>query len=133
MEGEEEDGWVQPSVAIYENGRIHVRDKACDKCLFGKERLVDGRRAREIVTNTRRQVGGSFVCHRSQLYDEHDAICAVWFERFAQEDVVLRLAVAMGVIERVGETSGVRDQSGVGDPVGDDPALGDDEGGAEQR
>jgi hypothetical protein len=100
------------STEVYRGGRLHVRDAACDRCLFGSARLVDGARAREIVAAARSREGGSFICHRSMVSDEPPAICAVYFDHFAREDWVLRLAIAMDIVDRVttGESNGAHDQ-----------------------
>ena len=88
---------------VYRDGRVHVRAVPCDRCLFSADRLVSGERAREIVRATRETPGGSsFVCHKSQVSDEVPSICATWWERFAMEQIVFRLAVAYGIVERVG-------------------------------
>jgi uncharacterized protein YegP (UPF0339 family) len=62
---------------------------------------VSGARAREIVDSTRREDGASFLCHRDQVYDEPTAICAGWWQTFANEDWILRLAVAMDIVVRL--------------------------------
>src|SRR6476469_1730982 len=97
---------------VYRGGRLHVRDAACDRCLFGTDRLVDGARARELIAAARSREGGSFICHRNQVTDEPAAICAVYFERFAREDWVLRLAVAMEIIEWVSMGEGASNANG---------------------
>jgi len=89
------------TVAVYRNGKVHVRAEQCDHCLYSADRLVSGERARQLTTDTRGEVGASFVCHRSQVSDEPEAICAVWYERFGAEDPILRLAEAFDRIERV--------------------------------
>jgi hypothetical protein len=92
-----------PEVNVYRDGKVHVRAEQCDHCLYSKDRLVDGGRARQLTAESRAVIGSSFVCHRSQVSDEPEAICAVWFERFGDEDPIMRLAQHMGIIEKVGE------------------------------
>ena len=62
-----------------------------------------GRMARAIVRGIERSVdqGGSFVCHRGQVSDEPTSICRAWWDRYAMRDMVLRLAVASGVVTYV--------------------------------
>lgn len=91
---------------VYRDGKVHVRGSQCDHCLLSKDRLVSGERARELIAETRAQEAGSFVCHRHQVSDEPEAICSVWFERFAREDLVLRMAIAMNVVEYVNTETG---------------------------
>jgi hypothetical protein len=86
---------------VWRDGAVHVRAAQCGACLYSKDRLVSGERARQLTTDTRAEDGASFVCHRSMVSDEPEAICATWFERFAMEDAILRLAIAMDVIKRV--------------------------------
>jgi len=84
---------------VYRNGKVHVRGSQCGNCLYSKDRLVPGKRARQLTADTRAVSGSSFICHRSQVSDEGEAICRVWFDQFADEDPILRLAKAMNVIE----------------------------------
>jgi hypothetical protein len=86
---------------IYEDGRVHVRAEPCAQCLLSADRIVSGARARQLIEDTRAVEGASFICHRSQVSDEHVAICRAWFDRFGLEDVTLRLAVVMDVITYV--------------------------------
>ena len=88
-------------VNVYRDGKLHVRATQCGNCLYSKDRLVDGARARDITAETRAEVGSSFVCHRSQVSDEPEAVCSVWFDRFADEDPIMRLAQTMGIVQRV--------------------------------
>jgi hypothetical protein len=94
---------------IYRDGRIHVRGEKCHNCLYSPDRLVSGARARELTTETRAEVGSTFICHKSQVTDEPEAICSEWFRNFGKEDPLLRLAMAWGVIQYVdvqGESNG---------------------------
>ncbi|AWN07782.1 hypothetical protein HOT31_gp111 [Microbacterium phage Hendrix] len=86
---------------VFRDGKVHVRAEQCDHCLLSRDRLVSGERARQLIAETRAQKAGSFICHRHQVSDEPEAICSAWFERFAGEDMVLRMAIAMGVVEYV--------------------------------
>lgn len=93
---------MQGRTEVYQDGKVHVRAEQCDRCLFSRDRLVDGGRARELIAAARAEDGGSFICHRAQLHpDEHTAICAVYFDRYADDDWILRLAKTTGIIDRV--------------------------------
>jgi hypothetical protein len=91
-----------PAVEVFVGGRLRVRAAQCGACLFSKDRLVGGSRAREIVTETRAQSGGSFICHRGQVSDEPNSICAVWWDRYSDDDWIFRYAKRLGIVERVG-------------------------------
>ena len=72
------------------DGAVWVRSKPCEHCLFSKDRLVEGKRARDIINETRLTVGSTFVCHKSQVSDEPTSICRAWFDHYAQEDAILK-------------------------------------------
>jgi len=86
---------------VYEDGKVHVRAKQCANCLLSKDRLVPGQRARQLIEETRSNVGGSFICHKGQVSEEHTSICRAWWDRYAQEDPILRLAVAVDIVKEV--------------------------------
>lgn len=90
-----------PMVEVFRDGKVHVRTERCDHCLLGSDRIVSGDRARDLVATTRASEGGSFICHKSQISDEPEAICRGWWDAFADEDWVLRLAKAMDIVEYV--------------------------------
>lgn len=86
---------------VYRDGKVHVRAKKCDHCLFSAHRLVSGERARELVASTRNEEGASFICHRSQISDEPQAICSAWWDAYAEEDNIMRLAMVTGIVVRI--------------------------------
>lgn len=89
------------TVNVYRDGLLYVRAAQCDHCLFGKDRLVAGPRARQIIADARAHDGGTFVCHRGQGFVEPESVCAVYFDRYADQDWILRLAIASGIVRRV--------------------------------
>lgn len=91
-------------IEVFRDGKVHVRAERCDACLLGPNRVVSGDRARELVESTRSQDGSSFICHKGQISDEPDAICRGWWDAFADEDWVLRLARTMDIVEYVQPT-----------------------------
>lgn len=95
-------------VQVAYDGKVHVRAESCDNCLFSKDRLVSGKRARQLIADTRSQDGSTFVCHRSQVSDEPAAICRSWWDAFAMDDWTLRLAVSMDLVETVPPAEGDR-------------------------
>lgn len=84
-------------VHVYRDGKIYVRGAQCGRCLFSRERLVDRERARDLIQSTLASEG-PFVCHRSQVSDEPEAICHVWFNTYGERVMELRLAVALDMI-----------------------------------
>jgi hypothetical protein len=85
---------------IYRGGLVHVLSEKCQSCIFTKNRPVEGERVAQMVRDTKDDPGATIPCH-STLYrpgKQDNAICAGWFERFAETDPVLRQAQAMGII-----------------------------------
>lgn len=79
-------------VNVYRDGKVHVRSEQCENCLLSQARLVDSDHARELVAETRTTEGGAFICHKNQISDDPEAICAAWWALFSDEDWILRLA-----------------------------------------
>lgn len=88
-----------PDIAY--DGHVWVRGSKCDACLYSPDRIVDGQRARDITTQTRGEEGASFICHKGQVSDEPNSICRGWWDAFADEDNMMRMAKSMGLIAYV--------------------------------
>lgn len=88
------------------NGRVWVRGEKCDACLYSPDRIVPGSRARDLTAATRAEEGSTFICHKGQVSDEPTSICRGWWDSFAEEDHLLRAALAMGLVSyvKVGKT-----------------------------
>lgn len=85
----------------YRDGKVHVLSEKCAQCAFTPQRIVPGARVASIVRETKDVEGAHFICHETTIAQQGDAICAGWFDRFADQDPLLRLAGSMGIIERV--------------------------------
>lgn len=86
---------------IFRNGKVHVLADKCGTCIFTTNRPVDGARVAGMVRDTKDEAGATITCH-STLYrpgKQENAICRGWFSRFADQDPILRMAQAMGVVE----------------------------------
>lgn len=86
---------------VYRDGKVHVLSAECATCIFRPAtRPVDGARVAGMVRDTMDEPGATVVCH-STLYqdDVRHAICRGWYDRLGDRDPILRMAVAMGVIE----------------------------------
>ena len=86
----------KPDIAY--DGKVWVRGRKCDACLYSPDRIVPGSRARELTEETRRTEGASFICHKGQVSDEQNSICRGWWDAFAAEDQTMRMVVAMGLV-----------------------------------
>lgn len=88
-----------PRPQVAREGKVWVRATACDRCLLGPRPLVGPERVAELLAATEPD-GATFVCHRGQVADVPEAICATWWARYADADWTLRLADAMGLVQR---------------------------------
>lgn len=82
----------------YRDGKVHVAATKCNACLLSPDRIVSGSRAAQIVKDTKDDSGATFTCHKGTLSGE-DMICRGWYDKFAKDDPILRMAVAMDAIE----------------------------------
>jgi hypothetical protein len=86
---------------IFRDGMVHVLSEKCESCIFTTNRPVDGARVASMVSATKDDPGATIPCH-STLYrpdKQENAICAGWFERFAEADPIIRQAQALGIIQ----------------------------------
>lgn len=90
----------------YRDGKVHVMAEKCAQCAFSTGRIVPGARVADIVRTTKDEPGAHFICHKTTIAADGDAICAGWYDHFGDRDPLLRLAEGMGIIERVAEPKG---------------------------
>lgn len=86
---------------IFRDGTVHVLADKCGTCIFTTNRPVDGARVAGMVRDTKDEVGATIPCH-STLYrpgKQENAICRGWWDRFADDDPILRMAQSQGVVE----------------------------------
>ncbi|QTF81596.1 hypothetical protein SEA_PULCHRA_81 [Microbacterium phage Pulchra] len=90
----------------FRDGKVHVLSEKCGQCAFTPQRIVPGSRVADIVRETKDVEGAHFICHETTIAGQGDAICAGWYDRFADSDPLLRLANSMGVIDRSTQPKG---------------------------
>jgi hypothetical protein len=61
------------------DGKHEVMARRCDQCLFGKDRIVSGRRAAEIIAQTARD-NVPFLCHKATIA-RREITCRGSYER----------------------------------------------------
>lgn len=83
---------------IYRDGQVHVLAEECRTCIFRPSRPVSGSRVAEMVRETKDDDGSTVVCHSTLYRDVDNAICRGWWDRFARDDAVCRLAIAVDVV-----------------------------------
>lgn len=82
-----------------------VMNEACDQCLFSKDRIVDGKRMKQLLTEIVRE-GKYFVCHKSTIagYSDptaDDVCCHDFYENYPDISAAARFARHYGLIRFV--------------------------------
>lgn len=73
---------------------LEIKAKQCDQCLFSKNRIVSGKRMKEIVTGCVRR-DTHFECHKGTIEGKH-IVCAGWFSKFSSQ--MIRIAGRLNAI-----------------------------------
>lgn len=60
---------------------LKVCEKQCDQCLFSKNRIVSGRRMKEILTDCIRN-DSHFVCHKGTIENEN-IVCRGFYDNYS--------------------------------------------------
>jgi hypothetical protein len=93
---------------IFRDGVVHVMREKCSTCIFRPhERPVSGARVAEMVRDTLNEDGSTIVCHHTlsgmQPGPQANAICRGWYDHMAEQDTILTMAKAMGIIDEQDE------------------------------
>jgi hypothetical protein len=73
-----------------------VMSRACDQCLFSKDRIVSGARAAQIISKTRRDQS-HFICHKASIAGDQDVACHEHHKLGIAQ--MSRIAERLGVVE----------------------------------
>lgn len=105
-EGIEAEAPIEP----YRDGKVHVMEEKCSTCVFRPGNLMhlSPGRLKMMATHVQ-ETGIPFSCHQTLPYAEQEyvehyggaALCAGAVENYGDQSMVLRLAEAMGNIEKV--------------------------------
>jgi hypothetical protein len=85
----------------FRNGKVHVLRTKCNQCAFTPERIVPGARVAGIVADTKDEPGAHFICHKTTIAGDGDAICRGWYDKLGDIDPIIQLAQRMGIIEEI--------------------------------
>lgn len=82
---------------VYRDGKVYVCAEKCSTCIFRPGNLMHLRhgRVQEMVKATKED-GATVVCHKT--LDGDNAVCRGWWDAYADQDYVLRLARMVGII-----------------------------------
>lgn len=79
-----------------EIGRLNVRAKQCDRCLFGDDPHMPWKGGGEVLTARVRKVGSHFCCHEYK-----NVMCRGFYERYGHENDYITIAKRLGYVEEV--------------------------------
>jgi len=82
---------------VYVDGKVHIRKRRCDTCIFGGNSPVSVERREEMVAICAKGEG-CIPCHH-HLGEAVEPVCHGFYE--LRQNFILRLAEAMEVIEWV--------------------------------
>jgi len=74
---------------------FHVMAKPCNQCLFGRNRIVDAARKREIIEICRER-GTNFICHKTQIA-RRDVCCHAFFKKFPNSTIGMIISSMFGL------------------------------------
>lgn len=58
---------------------LTIFNSPCKNCLYTKDRVVSGKRAKEIIAQTIEE-GSYFICHVSSLNDSNNTMCHNYYK-----------------------------------------------------
>lgn len=90
-----------PRHNVYRNGRVHVQREMCSTCIFRPGNLMHLRsgRVKGMIEKAKDKEGGTIICHQTLSAD--NAICRGYYDRHADDDLVLRGAKICDLITEV--------------------------------
>ena len=86
---------------VYHDGKIHVQSEKCATCIFrpGNPMFLEPGRVKDMVTRCQEMEGGNIPCHQTLFGAQ--AICRGFWDGYADDDWMFRLAKEMDLIEEV--------------------------------
>jgi len=76
-----------------------VYSECCKNCLLSKDRIVSGKRAKEIIDGCIRNQT-YFICHKSD-----EIVCKTFYDKFGFYSQLIRIAERLGVLKFVPQTN----------------------------
>ncbi len=76
---------------------LKVYKECCKNCLLSKDRIVSGKRVKEILTKVSREQS-YFVCHKASI-EEKQIVCKTFFDKFGHVSQMVRIAERLDAIE----------------------------------
>lgn len=86
-----------------EGDTFKVMAERCNECLFSPERIVSGRRYKQIIDGCLEE-DKYFICHKATLAGQ-DVCCRAFFDTFGNDITLSRVAKMFKVVEFVEEAS----------------------------
>lgn len=84
---------------------LQVFETCCKNCLLSPDRIVDGKRAKQIVNDCIRKQT-HFICHKATMNGHKEILCRTFFDSFGHMSQMVRIAGRLNMIEFVPQTDG---------------------------
>lgn len=81
---------------------MKVFESPCKNCLLSPDRIVSGKRAKEILTKCARDQS-HFICHKASM-DGKDVCCHTYYTTLGYKSQLIRIMQRIGGIEMVPQT-----------------------------
>lgn len=88
---------------VYSDGKVHVMAEKCETCIFRPGNLMhlEPGRVKEMVEGSIAD-GAGITCHKTiHGGAEQEATCRGFYDSYADQVLVFRMAQAYGIIEEV--------------------------------
>ncbi len=76
-----------------------VYSECCKNCLLSKDRIVSGKRAKEIISDCKKNQT-HFICHKASI-EGKDIVCKSFYDTFGFYSQIIRIAERLGVLRFV--------------------------------
>ena len=78
---------------------LKVCKQECNECLFSENRIVSGKRMKEIIKDCVKN-DTHFICHKGTIKNQ-DIVCGGFYKRFSTN--LIRIAGRLGAIKYIDE------------------------------
>jgi hypothetical protein len=76
---------------------FQVYKESCHNCLLSKNRIVSGKRVKEIISGCKAKQT-HFICHKASI-DDKDVCCKTFYDKFGHFSQMIRIAERLNMVK----------------------------------
>ena len=76
---------------------LKVFKECCKNCLLSEDKIVSGKRAKEIINGCVSEQS-YFICHKASMKDQ-EVVCSKFYKTLGYKSQMIRIAQRLGAIE----------------------------------